>query len=229
MDANSYNYTNYIRSPAEMGMSADGNIQTLENDVNGLIAYTELLVEGTGKASKTGKPLGNKYFFNTQTTCKDMTTNQNVNRYIYINNVPDGNFPLLSATSGQDYSQFEGLIPGILSDLANMEPMDPQKVFQSFQQNGGLACQQVTLQTVNGNNQVSSETQYLATLDIENMDPCEFENSVNPVTNVRCKEGFKKLEKQNDLYVQSYLVLVSILFIFLFANVLIKNKMLTPI
>jgi hypothetical protein len=195
MDANSYNYTNYINSPAEMGMSADGNIQTLENDVNGLIAYTELLVEGTGKASKTGKPLGNKYFFNTQTTCKDMSTNKNVNRYIYINNIPDGNIPLLSSSAGTDFKSFEGLIPGILSDLANMEPMDPQKVFQSFQKNGGLACQQVTLQTVNARNQVSSETQYLATLDIANMDPCEFENSVNPVTNAKCSQSFQNMEK----------------------------------
>ena len=58
-----YIYWNKINSPSELGMSSDGNLSALGNDVNGLISYVELLVTGKGNASKTGGPLGNRFFF----------------------------------------------------------------------------------------------------------------------------------------------------------------------
>lgn len=57
-----YPYYKNIKSPSQIGMSSDGNLAALGRDVNGLISYVELLVSGGGKASATGKPLGNKFF-----------------------------------------------------------------------------------------------------------------------------------------------------------------------
>ena len=47
-----YSYLRFIKSPSEMGMSDAGNLPTIEKDINGLIAYVELLVDGPSKASK---------------------------------------------------------------------------------------------------------------------------------------------------------------------------------
>jgi hypothetical protein len=218
-----YNYAKNINSPSDMGMSANGTIQTLGNDIQGLIAYTELLVTGQGKASKTGRPLGSKYFFNTHTQCTDPSTKQNIDRYIYINNVPSGNIPFIQG----DYQTFEGLIPGVLGNMANMSLTNPLTVFQSFQKNGGLACQQITMQTIDGNNNQSTETQYVATLDIQNMDPCWFQNSRNPITGQSCvNEGFR--QRHQTMLIDTYFALFGCLLIYIFAGVLMKQKLLFP-
>jgi len=58
-----YPYYKNIKTPSEIGMSDRGTLQVLANDINGLINYVSLLVEGNSKASATGQPLGNKFFF----------------------------------------------------------------------------------------------------------------------------------------------------------------------
>ena len=60
-----YNYAKNIRSPNDMGMSGDGNMSALAKDIAGIIAYTQLLVEGKGNANKKGTPLGNKFYLKT--------------------------------------------------------------------------------------------------------------------------------------------------------------------
>ena len=39
-----YKYYKYIRNPSELGMSGDGSIGALSNDIAGIIDYVELLV-----------------------------------------------------------------------------------------------------------------------------------------------------------------------------------------
>ena len=99
-----YSYSNNIKSPKQLKMSGKGTIQHMTKDVDGLIEYVSLLVTGKSKASKTGKPLGNKFFLKTGAKClandsctdpNDTSTCQSVDRYIYINNVPDGNIPFI--------------------------------------------------------------------------------------------------------------------------------------
>ena len=80
----SYSYWENIKTPQELGMSSKGTIPTIAKDINGLINYVEVLVSGKSKASKTGKPLGNKFFLKTGATCKDKETNEIVDRYMYI-------------------------------------------------------------------------------------------------------------------------------------------------
>ena len=54
-----YPYYKYIKTPSEIGMSPTGSLSVLGKDIDGLVSYVEVLVSGGGKASATGKPLGN--------------------------------------------------------------------------------------------------------------------------------------------------------------------------
>ena len=71
-----YKYFKFIKSPEEMGMSANGSLGTLANDIGGLIGYVELLVAGGGNASKVNGPLGNKFFLETGAKCTDLASGE---------------------------------------------------------------------------------------------------------------------------------------------------------
>ena len=195
----SYEYYKFIRTPKEMGMSSHGSLSTIARNVDGLIAYTEILVSGGGKASVTGKPLGNKYFLKTGAQCKDKETGNQVNRYIYVNNVPDGSIPFISSGMGVNFTEFEGLLPGTMSNLAQINPLG---IFQAFMMGDNSECQSLEMETIDTNNNVSKESQHVLTSDIKNMNPCWFSNKTNPVTNTRCREAFEnpKTNEKNTLY-----------------------------
>ena len=124
-----YPYYKFIKSPSALGMSGKGSLSQLGKDVNGLVNYVELLVSGGGNASATGKPLGNKFFLKTGGKCTDAASKEDVDRYIYIDNVPEGNIPLISSGMGMNFSEFKGLIPGTIS---NLNAFNPMSIFQSF-------------------------------------------------------------------------------------------------
>jgi hypothetical protein len=67
----SYDYWKSIKQPAEMGMSPGFSLGALANNVDGLLSYVEVLISGTGNASVTGKPLGNKFFLKTTGKCSE--------------------------------------------------------------------------------------------------------------------------------------------------------------
>ena len=182
-----YSYTNQIKSPGEMGMSSTGSFATLERDISGLISYVELLVTGGGNASKTGRPLGNKFFLKTGAKCKDKKTGELVQRSIYINNVPDGSIPFITSGMGVNFTTFEGIIPGTMSNVSKINPF---QMLQSFMMGSNPECQAMTLQTIDVNNNSSTETQYIATLDIQSMNACSFPDTPNPVTGEKCREAF---------------------------------------
>lgn len=69
----SYDYWKSIKQPKEMGMSPDFSLDALATNVDGLISYVEVLISGTGNASVTGKPLGNKFFLPTSGKCSETT------------------------------------------------------------------------------------------------------------------------------------------------------------
>ena len=162
----SYPYYQNIKSPTQIGMSDTGTMNALGKDINGLIQYVELLVSGKSGASKTGQPLGNKFFLNTGGKCNDVATNTQQDRYIYINNVPDGDIPFISSAMGQNFSDFRGLIPGIMSDLNVLNPFE---ITQAFMAGSNPDCKLINLQTIDNNNQKSSESHYLTLVDINNM------------------------------------------------------------
>ena len=136
-----YKYFKYIRTPGQMGASSDGTMDAMAKDIAGIINYVELLVAGGGRASTTGKPLGPKFYVKTAGKCKDVATKKVVPRYIYIDNVPDGNIPLISSGLGVNFSEFRGLLPGILEDAGALNPMS---MFSAFQQGATPDCKEVS-------------------------------------------------------------------------------------
>jgi hypothetical protein len=191
-----YPYYKNIKAPSEIGMSDEGSLRALGNDINGLIQYVEVLVSGDGGASRTGGPLGNKFFLPTGQKCKDTSTGQEVDRYIYVNNVPQGNIPIISQGLGVNFSSFKGLIPGTMS---NLNVLNPFNIMQSFLSGAVPDCQKITMETINTDNYKSSETHYVTTVDIKNMDPCSFQNRKNPLTNANCRETFQNIDEPQNM------------------------------
>jgi hypothetical protein len=236
-----YDYSKNINTPDEMGMSGKGNWKALGNDINGLISYTQLLVEGDGPASKTGSALGNKFFLQTGQKCNDIDTQQQVDRFIYVDNVPEGNIPFISSGMGVNFSSFRGLIPGILS---NLNVLSPYGLMQAFMTGSIPDCQTITMETVDVNNRKRKETHYVTTVDIKNMDPCTFLDGHNFLTDQRCKQAFSNLldsdsysnsyakkmcntkcpKMPENIFVQLYFVAVTILAIYVFYRLVLMTS-----
>jgi hypothetical protein len=229
-----YPYYKYIKTPSEIGMSGKGSLSQLGKDVDGLINYVELLVSGGGKASATGQPLGNKFFLKTGGKCTDKATNQEVDRYIYIDNVPAGNIPFISSGVGVNFSEFKGLIPGTISNLNAFNPME---MFQAFLSGSKPDCQELKMETIDIYNNKSTESHFVTLVDIQNMDPCSFQNKTNPVTKAQCRETFTNLlnnDNQIEQYYkipkdpisQLYFVSVGMLGVYILYGIMTKNGML---
>jgi hypothetical protein len=222
-----YPYYKYIKTPSEIGMSNKGSLSQLGKNIDGLIAYVEILVSGKSKASATGKPLGNKFFLKTGGKCTNKETGEEVDRYIYINNVPQGNIPFISSGVGVNFSEFKGLIPGTIS---NLNAFNPMLMFQSFLSGSKPDCQQITMETIDTYNNRSTETNYVTLVDIKNMDPCIFSDKKNPVTGIGCKETFSNIEPSysyfsvpDDPIVKAYFASLGVLGFYVIYRLMIKN------
>jgi hypothetical protein len=189
-----YKYYDYINTPSDIGMSSEGSIGAITNNIAGLMGYVKLLSSGGGIASKTGGPLGNKFFLETGAKCSDIGSGESVTRSLYVNNVPDGSIPFVSSGLGVNFTEFKGLIPGTLSNLAQINPM---QIFGAFMSGSTPACQAITMETIDVNNIKSNKTAYVTTNDIVNMSACWFENKTNPVTKAVCKEAFTSMRSES--------------------------------
>jgi hypothetical protein len=204
-----YPYYKNIRTPSDIGMSDAGTLPQMSRNINGLIQYVELLVSGNSQASSTGGPLGNKFFLQTGAKCAAIdkcsdpnqpSTCQQTDRYIYVNNVPEGNIPFISNGLGVNFSEFKGLIPGA---MGNLNVLNPFAILRAFASGSTPPCQEITMQTIDVNNNSSSETHYVTLADIQNTDPCSFPGGLNPVTQARCKESFQSRVAQDAAPVMS--------------------------
>jgi len=182
----SYPYYKNIKTPSQIGMSDTGSLSALGKDITGLVDYVELLVSGKSNASATGNPLGNKFFLRTGGKCTDIS-GATQDRYIYINNVPSGNIPFISSGMDVNFKDFKGLIPGTMS---NLNALNPYAIMGAFLSGAEPDCQQITMETIDVNNIRGSATNYVATVDIKNTDPCWFSDGRNPVTGSQCQETF---------------------------------------
>jgi hypothetical protein len=226
-----YPYYKYIKTPSELGMSGKGTLSQLGKDVDGLINYVDLLVSGGGKASATGQPLGNKFFLKTGGKCLDKLTKKEVDRYIYINNVPMGNIPFISSGVGVNFSEFKGLIPGTISNLNAFNPME---MFQAFLAGSTPDCQELKMETIDVHNNKSTESHYVTLVDIRNMDPCIFSNKKNPITKIKCKETFSNLNESEtisykipgDAISQAYFASIGLLGMYILYKIMKKCDMI---
>jgi hypothetical protein len=234
-----YPYYKYIKAPSDIGMSNKGSLNQIEKNIDGLISYVEVLVSGNSKASTTGKPLGNKFFMKTGSKCMDTSTNKEVDRYIYINNVPQGNVPFISSGMNGNFSEFKGLIPGTIS---NLNAFNPTTLMRSFLEGSKPDCQEITMETIDTYNNKSTESHFVTTVDINSMDPCAFSDKKNPNTGAQCKETFSNMKNQlnvnnyecvdehfkipDDPIVQAYFASLGLFGIYIIYRLMIKNNLL---
>ena len=190
-----YEYYNQINGPSALGMSGKGDFDTLTNNVEGLKHYIDLLIEGGGKASKSGKPLGNRYFVNTKAKCKDVDTAKEVDRYMYISNQPDGSSFNIGGGMGMNFSSFEGLIPGILSDLIQI---NPERIFDAFMENSIPKCRKVRLRTISSSGS-SFESHHVPDEELKFVSPCAFADKRNPVTRENCESFVGSMRTMDSL------------------------------
>lgn len=227
-----YPYSSYISSPAALGSSQKGDMDTVETDFKILNKYLITLMGPAGSfgkdkssANTTGQPLGNKYFYNTGATCTD-TDGNTQQRYIYINNIPDGNIPLI-ASQGSGYT---GLVPGIME---NMEYMDPTILLKAFEDTD-QTCQEITMETVDNYNVKSQESHYVLNSDISTYNSCWFNlqnPSTNPVTGETCNNPVESMSTRkkysvisNDIWLQTYMYGVTAMGCYLLYSLLYKKK-----
>jgi hypothetical protein len=230
-----YPYYKNIKAPSDIGMSDKGTIQQMAKNVEGLIEYVELLVTGDSKASATGKPLGNKFFLKTGGKCaaidscsdpNDASTCEKVDRYIYVDNVPEGNIPFISSGLGVNFSEFKGLIPGA---MGNLNVLNPFAILRAFLSGSNPPCQTITMQTITTDNVRSSETHYVTLADIKNMDPCIFPDKKNPATGQKCKETFKtngepEILMPADPLAQLYFASLGVVGLFILYRIMEKSR-----
>jgi len=229
-----YPYYKYIKTPKEVGMSDKGSLNQMGKNINGLVSYVEILVSGKSKASATGRPLGNKFFLNTNGKCIDTKTKKESERYIYINNVPSGNIPFISSGMGVNFSEFKGLIPGV---MGNLNAFNPMTLMNAFLTGTTPDCQQITMETIDINNKKSSETHFVSLIDIKSIDPCSFPNKINPVTTQQCRETFSNMNLNpnnyacvmpkvpDDLFAQAYIASLSCLGVYIAYRAMVKFQL----
>ena len=240
-----YNYGAFINSPQEMGMKEDVSgfgLDTIAYNFGGVISYIDLLISGTGEASKAvglkdnnlqGQPLGNAYFYPSGLNCKDPSNlTQDVPAMMYMNNVPLGNIPFLSSFTGAgDIKEFRGLIPGMMEDLNGFNPME---FMYAMAVSPSDPCIKVSLPITNisgggniytpGEPKTEYKTENMFPLFVKLIDPCLFDKNAseiraNPVSGKTCPEGFTNIgEIPNDhssMLLDIYFMTIAVLFLFI--------------
>lgn len=222
-----YKYYEKIKTPSELGMSSKGSFGALADNISGLINYTEVLVTGDSRASKTGGPLGPQFFLKTGQQCKAKDTGKMTTRYIYMDQKPNGNIPFISGGLGANFSEFRGLIPGT---FGNLNALNPLPIFSSFMEGSNPDCQQLEMETTptSINNYQSKQREYVTINDISNMDSCSFtlNGKRNPVTGARCREAFSNIndEDDTDMLVKIFYGSLGIFGLYLLCKFMEKNK-----
>jgi hypothetical protein len=219
-----YPYYSNIKTPSEIGMTDKGSLAAMGKDINGLIQYVSLLVSGNSQASATGGPLGNKFFLQTGAKCADTASGEEQDRFIYVSNVPDGTIPFISQGMGVNFSEFRGLIPGT---MGNLNVLNPYAIMGSFLSGATPDCQALTMETIDNNNNKSSETHFVTLVDIQNMDSCMFPDKKNPVTGAKCRETFDAMASAArlppDPWIQLYFFSLGIVGIYILYKLLLKK------
>jgi len=221
-----YPYWKNIKNPGQLGMSSNGN--AIGSNISGLVAYAEVMATGNSAASTTGGPLGNKFFLKTAGKCKDVSTGNQVDRYIYINNIPNGSIPFISSGLGTNFSDAKGLIPGT---MGNLSALNPFTILGSFMEGSLPDCQEITMETVDTNNSTGQQTEFVTTVDISNMNSCNWgKGRKNPVTGQTCTESFENLNVSpayvnlpKNKFTQLYFVMIGLLFIYILYCIMEKG------
>ena len=178
-----YDYSKYINSPGEMGMSSGSSMRTIGNNIGGIISYVKMLVNGGGPATKNIPntninigPMGPKFFILTPTNCKDISDNLMKPRSLYLNYVPTGNIPSSFVVPDLPTmsSDFKGLLPGILTNIVSLNPV---KMMNKIMTDTRNSCTLLKMDTVDASNNHKLGTGYVSLSDIRQMDPNWFSST----------------------------------------------------
>lgn len=223
-----YYYQDKIASPKKLGMSPKGNMASLGKDVNGIISYVELLVEGGGKANLAGRPLGDRFFLKTASKCKDVKTGNDVTRYHYVNNQIDGNIDLpgFNVSTGM-----KGLIPGVIADTLKLNPLG---LLKGFVEGDKPWCKAVTKKIINNANEEYNTTRHIALTDLPDKDLDDDDRAklseykkkaAANDKNATCEEGFVNIKKlmKEDPVPRTYVLSVSLLLVYILYKIMNKK------
>jgi hypothetical protein len=231
--SNDYPYHQMIKDPNTLGIRKKGD--KLEKNIKLLRSYVDVLTTGNSKAAVGGKPLGNKYFLPTGIKCNTVD-GEEVDRHIYINNVPDGVVPIMGVNENYDptsvppgnpfriinnnETSLKGLVPGMIGGMSRINPLG---IFMALTGDTST-CQSVNLETIDIDNVKGYDRKYLAVSEIEGMSPCWFPDRKNPITNDRCiKIGFTNMDDdRTDISNVKKITIayVSLITFYIFLNVL---------
>jgi len=207
-----YPYYAYIATPDQLGMGTSGSLSQTATNVAGMINYIQMMVEGTGKANRNplgqSQPMGDRFFLKTGGQCMDNQTKQLVDRYIYVNNVPNGSIPFLTPMTGIQFGDFTGLIPGIMEDLGALNPL---AIMKGFMEGNNPPCTEISMTTIGQppgapTSWSGVKSFHVADSDIKDIAPCDFCKvgqgdkvssgcGKNPLTGVGCRATFTTLDQ----------------------------------
>ncbi len=232
-----YKYYKFIATPSQLGVSGKGNVGALTNDIASIIDYVQILISGKGPANRKGQPLGDRFFLKTGGQCKDYKTGKLVTRQMYIDNVPSGEIPIVSNLTGINFPEFRGLVPGVVDNIMDMNPL---KMFSAFMEGSEPLCAEVSLPTIgeDGNTRKGSgfvpisELQSLATAGRipKNTITKQMEDALNKSVTTETFENMitqnyndlKHDKKRNSHISNIYYLGVSILFMYLLLKMMKK-------
>jgi len=189
----SYSYADNIQGPASMGVGDRGTISQLTTNVGGITNYVKYMVSGPA--------LGNRFFINTGGTCSAPDGSVQ-SRYNYVNNVSNA-ANLLPKQMKQDMSgiasNFNGLIPGMLGDIANINPM---YLFKSMAADSQPKCDCYRCEVSGG-----SESRFL-NLDLTPDFDADLCKKVDPSKCIPAKEGFSNYNDNTPLLLAAALAII---------------------
>ena len=182
--------------PDRPHLNSGTRAKDIKNNMNALMAYIKLIMTSDSEANPMSpEALGDKYFLKTTQTCK-LDNGKTVDRYMYIQNAPDGRYNIINLP----VSNINGLLPGMVTNLVKS---NPASLFMALANSGDNECVEVTAkvtpyingqidfksfkrcaqeQTVtskSGENNPCWKTRPMTKYDAYNMDPCQLENGIN--------------------------------------------------
>ena len=138
----------------------------------------------------------------------------------------------MSSLAGEDFTFLEGLVPGIMSNMNNLNPFS---IFSSFLDGVNPKCKKVSLKTVDNNNITKYKEQYVTLTDIKSLNPCWFKDKKNPLTGKSCptnSEGFQNRYENNyktdtlpsGIICKAYYTTLCLMLLYLFYKIASKKK-----
>lgn len=165
-----YDYQSFIKTPSQKNVNSDKSWTQFDYNLDVAGNYIEFIMNNQNHVTTTGNALVMNYLLDTKTQCTATDLNgTSVERYTYIqSNIP------------------AGMLDSIISDIEN--GFNANNLELAF--TPSIDCQGVTLSTIDQNDQNGFGTAWVATSEISSINPCQFQNGVNPVTNKSCGESF---------------------------------------